>query len=276
MSAMGRLRRQPSPASPYVAVAIRSFRRHATYRGATVAGVVTNTVFGFIYASVFVAVHDRAGPIGGFEAADTAVYVFAAQAFLAMTGAFGDREIAERIKSGDIAADLHRPVDLQLWWLANDLGKAAFQAVFRGIPPFAVGVLVLGLPVPSEPWVWLAFAPATVAGVVLAFAIRFLANLSAFWLLDARGVVSLTALVQMFLAGHLVPLFFMPERLERLARVLPFAGITALPVETLLGRHRGADLVAVYATQLAWCAVLLLAGRLVLAAAQRKLVVHGG
>jgi ABC-2 type transport system permease protein len=130
--------------------------------------------------------------------------------------------------------------------------------------------------VPSDPVLWLAFTASTILGVVLAFGVRFLANLAAFWLLDARGVVSLSALVQVFFAGHVVPLFFMPAWLESLARALPFAGITAVPVETLLGLHRGPDLLLVIATQLGWIAVLLAAGRLLLMVAQRKLVLQGG
>lgn len=255
---------------------MRAFRRFTTYRGATFAGVVTNTMFGFVYAAVFTAAHTASGEIGGFDAAATATYVFGAQAFLAMTGAFGDREIAERIRTGDVVADLYRPVDFQGWWLAHDLGKAAFQAVFRGIPPFVIGVVVLDLPIPSSPTTWLAFLLAAALGVVLAFTVRFPANLSAFWMLDGRGVVALAALVQVFLAGHVVPLYFMPPWLESVARLLPFAGITALPVEILIGAHRGLDLAGVYVLQLVWIGVLLVAGRRMLAAAQRRLVVQGG
>ncbi len=259
-----------------MAIARRAFRRFSAYRGATFAGVVTNTMFGFVYAAVFVAAHAVAGDIGGFDAVDTATYVFGAQAFLAMTGAHGDREIAERIRTGEIASDLYRPVDFQLWWLSHDMGKAAYQAIFRGIPPFVVGAIVLDLRIPTSPGTWLAFLLAAGLGVVLAFGVRFPANLAAFWMLDARGVVALTALAQVFLAGHIVPLYFMPDGLERVVRLLPFAGITALPVETLLGAHRGLDLAGVYALQLGWIVVLLAAGRSLLTAAQHKLVVHGG
>ncbi len=266
-----------STLAPYRAVAARAFRRFSTYRGATLAGIVTNTVFGFIYAYAFDAVHTaREGDVNGFSSAQTATYVFAAQAFLMMTGALGDREISDRIRTGDIAADLYRPVDFQAWWLAHDLGKSSYLALGRGIPPFVVGALVLGLAVPTSPIVWLSFILATVLGMTLAFTIRFMANLSGFWFLDARGIVSLVALMQMFLSGHLVPLYFMPERLERLARISPFAGITAHPIEIFIGARTGWELVAIYASQVAWIIVLLIAGRLLLRAARRKLVIQGG
>lgn len=262
--------------APYIAVSVRAFRQFATYRGATVAGVVTNTIFGFLYVYVFVAVHDRVGTVDGFTAEQTATFVFAAQGFLMMTGTFGDREISERIRTGDIAADLYRPVDFQLWWLAHDQGKAAFYALGRGVPPFVIGMLALGLPLPRGFVIWTTFLVAAFFGVVLAFAVRFLVNLTGFWLLDAQGVVALTAIAQSLFAGHIVPLYFMPDRLELVARLSPFAGITAHPVELLIGAHDGWGIVAVFAHQFFWLVVLLGAGRIALGRARRKLVIQGG
>ena len=266
----------PSRVSPYVAVAVRAFRRFATYRGATLAGVFTNTVFGFIYAAVFAAAHERVGDVGGVTVEQTVLFVFSAQAFLAMTGAFGDREISERIRTGDVAADLYRPVDFQLWWLSHDLGKAAFQMIFRGIPPFVIGVWVLSLSLPRSALAWFGFSVAMVLGVVLAFGIRFLANLSAFWLLEARGIVNLTAITQAFLAGHFVPLYFMPDGLESLVRVLPFAGITAHPIEILIGVRTGAEVAGVFVHQVLWILILGALGRRILGMAYRNVVVQGG
>ncbi|NEE53622.1 ABC transporter permease, partial [Streptomyces sp. SID8455] len=71
-------------------------------------------------------------------------YVWIGQGLLAacamMGGGFED-ELMERIRTGDIAVDLYRPVDLQLWWLAGDLGRAAFQLLGRGVVPMLAGAL---------------------------------------------------------------------------------------------------------------------------------------
>lgn len=240
------------------------------------AGVITNTVFAFIYAAVFEAVHDTAGTIGGVSAAETVTYVFVAQGFLMMTGAFGDPEISERIKTGDIAADLYRPVDFQLWWLAHDLGKGAFHLLGRGVPPVLVGVVALSISLPTDPGATALFAVATLNGMILAFGLRFLANLTGFWLLDARGIVTLGVIAQSFLAGHIVPLYFLPEPLQTIVRLTPFAGITAHPVEIWLGVHDGPTVAALIGGQVVWIVVLLGAGRLVLGAARRRLVIQGG
>lgn len=262
--------------APYLAVIGSAFRQFATYRGATVAGVATNTLFGFVYAYAFAAVHDDTGPVAGFTATETITYVFLAQGFLMMTGAFGDREVSERIRSGDIATDLYRPVDLQFWWMAHDFGKSCYFALARGLPPFVVGTAVFGLPLPGDRFLLAAFAASTFLAINLAFTVRFIANLTGFWLLETRGVITLLAIMQSLFAGHIVPLYFMPEPLQTLARLSPFAGMTALPVELLLGAHRGWDLVAVFAHQVLWLAALLAVGRLVLGRARRKVVIQGG
>jgi ABC-2 type transport system permease protein len=254
----------------------RAFQRFSTYRGATLAGVFTNTIFAFVFVGVFGAVYSTNSSIDGFDRSATLLYVFGGQAFLAMTGAFGDREISDRIRSGDVASDLYRPVDFQAWWLAHDLGKSLYHALFRGIPPFLVGVVVLDLPLPASPVTWSRFFLAAVVGVVVAFGVRFLANVSAFWLLESRGVVAMVAVAQVFLGGHVVPLYLMSDGLEGVVRALPFASITAFPVEVLAGGHVGDEFWVGLAVAVGWASSLLIGGRVVLGRAERKLVIQGG
>ena len=58
----------------YVEVARSTFRRVTTYRGATLAGVVTNTVCGFILAYVLLAVFRERTIVGGFDATDAVTF----------------------------------------------------------------------------------------------------------------------------------------------------------------------------------------------------------
>src|SRR4051794_26844796 len=105
----------------YAAVAASGFRRHATYRMATAAGVFTNTVFGFVIAYTYIALWDERPPLGGYDQSMALTYVWTGQALIAtcalLGGGFQD-ELIDRIRTGDIAVDLYRPADLQTWWLA--------------------------------------------------------------------------------------------------------------------------------------------------------------
>lgn len=136
----------------YAAVALSGFKRYATYRVATVAGVFTNTVFGFIVAYTYAALWEMRPHLGGYDLSQALTFVWLGQALLATVALFGggfQDELQERIRSGDIAVDLYRPVDLQLWWLASDLGRAAFQLVGRGIVPMVCGRWPSNSPCPA-------------------------------------------------------------------------------------------------------------------------------
>jgi ABC-2 type transport system permease protein len=259
----------------YAEIARRGFRRYATYRAATAAGVFTNTVFGFLQAYVLLAVYRSRPEVGGFDVSEALTYVFVTQGLLAPVDAFRSAvaEIGDRIRTGDIVTDLYRPVDLQGYWLALDLGRAGFQALARGIPPFLVGALALDLVVPAGVVTWAAFSVSAVLAVVVSFGLRFAVALSAFWLLDARGLANLTTAVTLFFSGFVLPITFFPPWLETLSRALPFAALVQVPVEVFLGKAEPASALL---GQVAWALVVLGLGRIVLAAATRRVVVQGG
>lgn len=263
----------------YAAVAVRGFRRYATYRTATIAGVFTNTVFGFIICYSYTALWSQRPHLGGYSEPQALTYVWIGQALLAamalMGGGFED-ELMERIRSGDIAVDLYRPADLQLWWLSADLGRCAFQLLGRGLVPIACGSLVFELALPTDPLTWLLFLASVLLGTMVSFAIRFLVGLSAFWLLDGAGISQVAFLAGLFFSGMLLPLSLFPGALGETARALPWSAILQVPADVLLGRHRGTGALAALGFQAGWLAVLLAAGRTVQAVAARRVVVQGG
>ncbi|NGO72686.1 ABC transporter permease [Streptomyces boncukensis] len=263
----------------YFAVAISGFRRYATYRVATVAGVFTNTVFGFILAYTFVALWSVRPDLGGYDQVQALTFVWTGQALLATAAIMGggfQEELQERIRSGDIAVDLYRPVDLQLWWLAADLGRAAFQLLGRGVVPMLAGALAFPHALPTAPLVWLYFLLAAVLGVVVSFALRYLFALSTFWLLDSTGVNGLSMLLSVFFSGMLLPLTVFPGTFGEVVGWLPWAATLQVPADVLLEERRGLGLAAAFGFQAVWVAVLLGAGRLLQAVATRRVVVQGG
>ncbi|MEU6660966.1 ABC-2 family transporter protein [Streptomyces sp. NPDC046821] len=264
----------------YAAVAAGGFRRYATYRSATAAGVFTNTVFGFIVAYTYLALWKERPGLGGYDESQALTYVWIGQALaqaLSLLGAGFAADLVARIRSGDIAVDLYRPADLQLWWLASDLGRGGFEVFSRGVIPLAVGALFFPLALPGDPVVWLEFLVAVVLAMVVSFAIRYVLALSAFWLIDGSGVLQFGSLVGMFFTGLLLPLNAMPGALGDIARVLPWASLLQMPADILLGARTGASaILSAYAFQAGWALVLLTAGRLMQSSATRKVVLQGG
>jgi ABC-2 type transport system permease protein len=261
----------------YRLLAAAEFRRYSTYRLAILAGVVTQSVFGFIRVSVlFAAIAAAGGTLAGYDQLSASTYVWLGQALLAPIAIFGWIEIAERVSSGDIAVDFARPVDLQLTWWARDLGRACFQLLARGLPPLIIGAVTIGLALPKS---WTAY-PLGLLSLVLAvsisFVVRFLVNLIAFWTLDVRGFVGLYIVLVGPLCGLFVPVHLFPEWLRIIAYATPFPSMLQSPIDVLSGYVLDSAAVAVVATQLAWLAVLVAFARLMQWRAGHKLVVQGG
>ncbi|WP_431036322.1 ABC transporter permease [Streptomyces sp. P6-2-1] len=263
----------------YAAVAAGGFRRYATYRWATFAGVFTNTVFGVILAYTYQALWQERPHLGDYTLPQALTYVWIGQAILMTSMVMGngfEAELIDRIRGGDIAVDLYRPVDLQTWWLAGDLGRAGFHLLGRGIVPFAAGALLFDLAVPSSPVRWLAFLCAILLGVVVSFALRYLVGLAAFWLLHGEGIMGLHAFVAMFFSGMALPLNVFPGALGEVARALPWSSLVQVPADVLLGTYQGSELLGVYGFQAGWAVLLLALGRVLQSAATRRVVVQGG
>ncbi len=255
----------------------RSFRKATTYRLAAASGAFVNTVFGYIRAAVLIYVAaENGGVVRGLSGRDLATFAFLSQGFIAIVGAFTVTDLADRIRSGDIEVDLYRPADLQLWELANWMGRAAFQVAARGVPPMVAGALAFDLRWPDPAWHWLPFALAVVLATTVGFAVRFCSNLLAFWFIDSRGIDQMVTVAVSFFAGLLLPLNLFPTWLETVARALPFASMIQLPVEVYLGLHHGWGLAWVLGQQLLWAVALVALGRVVLGSATRRLVVQGG
>jgi ABC-2 type transport system permease protein len=259
--------------APYLRLVRAGFQRHSVYLTASLAGLFTNTVFGLLRVAVLLAVVTQPGSAAGYDAAGTGTFVWLGQGLLAVVLLWPSGELAERVRTGEIAIDLTRPWNLQAALLAQDLGRAGHALMVRFVPPIAFGALLLPFRWPDQPATAALFAVSVALAVVTSFALRFLLDLSAFWLLDARGVRAVYGSVSGVLGGLVVPLAFFPDAVQAVLYATPFPALIQTPIDVFSERGAAAALLG---HQVLWAAMLLAAGQLALARATRKLVVQGG
>jgi ABC-2 type transport system permease protein len=259
--------------APYPQLVVAGYRRYASYRQATLAGLVTNTVFGLLRVAVLVAVLEERGTVAGYDVPTAITYVWLGQGLLNVVLLWGDQELARRIRTGDVVVDLGRPWDLQAALLSTDLGRAGHSVILRLVPPAAFGAVFFPFRWPERPDTWLWFTVSVVLAVVVSFGIRFLLNASAFWLLDARGVLAVWGVVGGVLSGLVMPLAWFPEWARTALWLTPFPSLFQSPIDVFTERGNALGVLAV---QLGWAALLLVVGRAVLARGTRRLAVQGG
>ena len=91
------------------------------------------------------------GELNGYDVGSMSAYIWISQGLLGSVNLFGRTDIAERIKDGDVAVDFLRPLDVQAASVTTEVGKSLFALLPRGIPSVAIGVLVVGMTMPTAP-----------------------------------------------------------------------------------------------------------------------------
>lgn len=270
---------------PYARLVAAGFRRRTSYRLAIVAGFATNSAFGLIRCSVLVAMIAAAGgpqpgsngaTLGGYDAAGLLAYAWISQALLGPVNLWSGTDLRDRIRNGDIAVDLARPLDVQAALGAHDLGYSLAAVLPRSIPTLLVGVLAVGVRLRIDPFVWAAGLAAVLLAVLVSYLARFLLQCAAFWIIETRGLLNLYAGSAAILSGLIMPLGLMPDWLKALAWASPFPALMQVPADLLGGRATGGAALQLLGVQLAWVLALTVAGRVALAAGSRRLVVAGG
>lgn len=262
----------------YFEIAKRGYRRHTAYVAGALAGLFTNLVFGVLRVAVLRAVYESSGSthIGGLTVNQAISYVWLTQSMLMVVQIYGSAEIAQRVRSGAIAVDLLRPIRAQHAYLAADFGRAAYYVTTRAIPLAVVGIVTSGLVAPRRPDVAALFVASVASAVAVSFLYRFLTNLTAFWIVDYRGVALVSVILANLLSGFIIPVTFFPGWLERVASVTPFPSMVQLPIDIFIGRVSAVESLGALAVQWAWIVGLYVAGRVAFARGRYRLVVQGG
>ncbi|MGK5684699.1 ABC transporter permease [Actinoplanes sp. URMC 104] len=267
-----------SSVATFGALAWSGFRRYATYRTAMAAGSFTNVVFGFLRCYVLLAVAaGAAGRAGGYDARQLATFVWVGQGLLYVVGIWGWTDLADRIRTGDIAADLLRPVPPVTAYLAADLGRCGYGMLTRFGPPVLVGALFFPLATPVRWQTVPLFAVSVLLAVIGSFGCRYLVNATAYWLGDARGPLMFWTLGSGMLAGLYFPLRLLPDWLTVTIWVTtPLPGLLQTPLDVLVERDPPGRQAGLVALQAVWAVIMVALAQRVQRRAERRLVVQGG
>jgi len=239
------------------------------YRGAVAIWVVTSIIQPLVFIVVWRTVAGG-GSTGGYRAAEFVAYFLVMMVVDHLTFIWHMWEFEYRIRNGTFSPLLLRPVHP----IHNDVCEnTSYKLVgLAGILPAAVVLAVVfdadvsGVRVATVA----AFLPAVLLAMVLRFVLEWCVALSAFWLTKVSALNAVFFSLFTFLGGQFAPLSVLPGWMQTLAAWTPFPWTLAYPVEVLLGRRTGTDLLLGYAAQLGWVVLALLALRLLWARATRR------
>jgi ABC-2 type transport system permease protein len=260
--------------SAYAAVFAARFRVLLQYRAAALAGLGTQIFWGFIRVAVFTAFYRSSTAIPAMSEPDAITYLWLTQCLLLLLPWRPDADIVALVRTGNVAVELVRPVDLHALWYARALAQRTAPALLRCAPLVVLALLFFGMRLPPTPFAALAFCVSLVCAVLLSAAFTLLLSVGMVFTTDGKGLQSLAGALVNFGSGSLVPLMLLPDGLRTVVEWLPFRGIMDTPFRLWLGHVDG--WLALVGHQLAWTATLLLGSRWLLRVALRRLEVQGG
>ena len=260
----------------YFEAARAIFRRQLIYRWANIAGLLTNTFFCIIFSFVVIALYHARPVVANYHVNDTLRYTWLVQSLIMVVSPFAWLELMQSIRTGDVVTDLSKPCDFCWYWFSREWGHSLYYLLYRGVPVYAAGMLLFGIGIPTSFTGWLAFVVFLPVSISLGIVFRFLYNVIAFWIIEARATVAFSVTIALFLTGSYIPVPFLPAWLRNLVPWLPFNGFMNLPVEMLLSEKLNGALLWQAGMQVIWLIVLVCIARMLTAAATRRVVVQGG
>ena len=260
----------------YYAVFRLRRRLETQYRGAALGGIICQVFFGLILIALYRALY--AGKPQSMPFSHVATYVWLQQAFFRMLLA-SDPDLLDKIRTGGIAYDLCRPMNLYGFYYARILAQKLIGCLLRAAPMLVFAMLLpegWGVSAPASlpallwafgAWVLGLFCVCAMENITMAFTMRTL---------DPRGMQAMLNLLMMILSGNVLPLTLFPDSWQPVITLLPYAQLLDAPIRLYTGEYAPALAGGILLRQAAWTGILVLAGLLFWRWNQRRLVIQGG
>ncbi|MGG1552144.1 ABC transporter permease [Paenibacillus ferrarius] len=185
-------------------------------------------------------------------------------------------EMAMRVRTGDIALDLIRPVDFQVQRFVEAASFFVVEMLWVNVPALLLLIFVLGIQPPPSVAAGLGFVVSLAIGFLVAFSINSIIMMISFVTTNTFGVqIAKRAIVDIF-AGTLIPFDYFPHAMQVILQVLPFQALAYIPLSIYTGRLSGSAMGMALVEQLVWALVMIGISRLLWMKAARRLAINGG
>lgn len=250
------------------------------YRAAAYAGIVTQFAWGIMNILAFYAFYKSSPSNFPMEFSQVASYVWLRQAFLALLAShIFQQDIFDSIRTGNISYELCRPTDIYNMWFAKNMATRLSKVSLRLVPVIVVSMVIpkpYGLSLPDSSLSFLLFLISLFLGFIVIISLIMLVYISTFYTMTHRGVRLIFIAAAEFLSGSLIPLPFLPKKIQEVFEILPFASIENVPFRIYSGNINGKDAIFYIMLQIIWVIVLIVYGKILMKNSLKRVIVQGG
>lgn len=250
------------------------------YRVAALAGMSTQIVWGImevlLYRAFYLEYPERF-PMG-LQALMS--YIWLQQAFLQLFFIYAwETELFEAARTGSVAYELVRPVNIYGMWGVRSLALRLSRAVLRAVPVILIASLIpapYGLRLTVGPGVFLVFLLSLGLMLWVVIALTMVCYGASFHMTYSAGLNTLLAALMELLSGSVVPLPFFPDGFRAVAELSPFGAMQNVPLRIFGGDILPAQIPGYLCLQLFWAVALTVLGYVLVRTGLRRCTVAGG
>jgi viologen exporter family transport system permease protein len=255
---------------------LASLQEKLVYRFDLVVGLLRTLILILVFRYLWVALYGGQAEYAGVSLDQTITYAAMSMIISPLFPNALINEVGGRIRSGNVLFDITRPMYYGNLLLFPLIGQALATLVTSSLPMLAIAPFFVHLILPTSPLAWLAFLVSLALGFLIAYLVDYIAALAGFWITETWGIFFAKWNLIDVLGGKYLPLWIFPPVWKNIALLLPFRGMNYTPLAILGGEIGLRQAPLELGFQLLWIVLLAGLGRLIFAAAVKKLSVQGG
>lgn len=253
----------------YLFVAKIRIQSALAYRFNVISTILIQCLLMFAMSCFWKAAYSGTGVVSGVGEQDMLTYttISVIMGNLLTMGVEG--RIEGSVRTGSVALDMLKPVNIYGIYLAEDLGDM-FVALFQiAIPLLMIGAAMFGFPAPASFGCFILFLLSFSIGYLINWILAGLLGMCAFKVISMGPIRNVKGFIMKLLSGSFIPLWFFPEGCRAFLEFLPFVNIYQLPLGIYIGRYTFEEMIRRMVLQMFWCVALWL----IFHAAQKKAAV---
>jgi len=244
-----------------------SFRRNRIY----FLNQITSNIGSFIFGYVFVCVW-RAVLTNSADQVILSTYTIINQSILWVTvflpkGCY----LPEKVRKGSLVFDLLRPHGILFESFFEVLGSIGYSIIFKTLPIFLMGVIIIGIKLPNI-FSLLLFFLSIGNAILISFFLNYFIGLWSIKYIDFSGAQYLYYSLTQIFCGTFIPIEYYPSFLRSSMYYLPFASINYVPAKLFLGELH----ISYFYIQIFWVIALWLIAIFLTKKLYKTIVLQGG
>ncbi|MBN1591705.1 MAG: ABC-2 family transporter protein [Candidatus Coatesbacteria bacterium] len=225
---------------------------------------------------LYMAVFSHRETVAGYTVGEAVTYIGIAWLMRSTFKTNTDRHIGYRVRSGDIALDLMRPIYYPALVFWQNLGRTLSRLLIISVPLIVFSKLAMNITTPRDLKTWAFFAASVAIAHLMVFSIDFMVGVSAFFVefnVEFAWTIDLTVRL---MAGLVIPIDFFPKAFASVLLHSPLKYIYFLPIQIYLGRIPAEEIAPALFSGFLWLMGMLLAAHILFKAGTRRLTIQGG